>query len=82
MTKERYSKFIQEFNKITTKRICDEIGVNAKNVYGGNTTTDNLILISERLQYELKKLLLEYENYYINDIYNDRKIEVLDGIDK
>lgn len=76
--KNKYIEFIQQFNKITIKRICEEIGINPKNVYGGNTKRDNLELVALRLRYELERLLLENEFYGVNEYYNHKKIEVLE----
>lgn len=72
--KERFTKFIQDFNKINIKKICEEYGINPKNVYGGNTSFVNMELIYKKLQYEIEKLMIEDKYYGINE----NLIEVLE----
>lgn len=76
--KERELKFIKDFNQINVKKICEEFGINPKNVYSGKTSIQNMANVYYELQYKIRKLLLDDEFWYRNTIIKDRKIEVLE----
>lgn len=75
--KERQFDFVKKFNEISVKRICEELGINSKNVYSGKTSYENMFVVYGILRYKIEKLLLE-EKYsdYIKE-YEKRKTEVL-----
>lgn len=77
--KEKELLFIKDFNKINVKKICEEFGINPKNVYSGKTSTDNMTDVYCELKYRVKKLLLDDEFWYRDEYLKDKKIEVLDN---
>ena len=76
--KEKELLFIKNFNQINVKKICEEFGINPKNVYSGKTKYENMSIIYSELKYKIKKLLLDDEFWYRDDYLKDRKIEVLE----
>ena len=76
--KERELLFIKNFNQINIKKICEEFGINPKNVYSGKTSETNMVDVYSELRYRIKKLLLDDEFWYRDDFLNDKKIEVLE----
>lgn len=76
--KERELLFIKNFNQINVKKICEEFGINPKNVYSGKTSETNMVDVYSELRYRIKKLLLDDEFWYRDDFLNTRKIEVLE----
>lgn len=76
--KERELLFIKNFNQINVKKICEEFGINPKNVYSGKTSETNMVDVYSELRYRVKKLLLDDEFWYRDDFLNTRKIEVLE----
>ena len=76
--KNKYIEFIQQFNKITVKGICDELGINHKNVYSGKTSDFNMQIVYSILIYKIKQLLLDEEMWYAKKFYDRHKNEVLE----
>lgn len=76
--KNKHIEFIQEFNKITIKGICDELGINHKNVYSGKSSDFNMQIVYSILIYKIKQLLLNDELFYAKKFYDMHKTEVLE----
>ena len=76
--KEKELEFIKDFNQINIKKICEEFGINPKNVYSGKTSIENITDVYYELKYRIKKLLLDDEFWYRDDYLKDKKIEVLE----
>ena len=49
--KEEYAKLIKDFNEINVKSICEELGINHKNVYSGKTSLSNLLKKAKEAYY-------------------------------
>lgn len=71
-------EFIRNFNQINVKKICEEYGINPKNVYSGKTKEQNMFIVYAELKYRIKKLLLDDDFFYMNEYSKDKKIEVLE----
>ena len=75
--KEEYAKLIKDFNEINVKSICEELGINHKNVYSGKTSLSNLLIIYGMLLYKAELCVLKNRYKVVLDEYNKKKVEVL-----
>lgn len=71
-------EFIKRFNDISISNICKKLGYKSQNIYSGKASNDKLLLVRNIIEYEVKKLLLDLEYKYFIDLYESKKIEVLE----
>lgn len=71
-------EFIKRFNDISISNICKQLGYKSQNIYSGKASTDKILLVRNIIEYEIKKLLLDLEYKYFIDLYESKKIEVIE----
>lgn len=57
--KEKNHKFIRNFNKITLKKVCENLGVERQNIICGTASEEKIEKVKEEIQKEIAKLYIE-----------------------